>query len=266
MRTALLVVAVLATTAHAQRTELYNGQARFTEDYQRQLAAEGFRPAANGVYEKVISRNGVPFEESARRFESAQFMGGSSINRFPRNPNPIPAINVGNPRSNSSPYMPPYSDNPDYKPPARPPVDNAGSVGPKGDRGERGPEGPQGPKGDRGESATITSEQLTEIAAIILKRMEADPDKWRGPKGDAGENGKDGTDATLPRQLFVLQFEGAEGVISRSVPVELGGVATIPPVRIQLQNETAEGTVNHVDRSEPLGKPIAIRLPAPKRQ
>jgi len=64
-----------------------------------------------------------------------------------------------------------------------------------------GPQGVPGPQGKKGNAAEITPEHLqkikTEIAALVLAQMQANPEPFRGLPGKDGRDGSDGKSIVL---------------------------------------------------------------------
>ena len=171
----LLLVLALQQAAQAQMTELgANGKAQFTEEYQRQLVAEGFRPDGTGAFYRIVkpATAFTPIEVEWQSCEQRNRGDSLAAPSYPRNPNPEPV-----------PIRPPPEDESDSDYPETP---AAGQRGPQGPAGPRGPAGPQGPPG------TVTDEQLAEIVSRVVAQLRAD-DSLRGPKGDKGDPGEPAT-------------------------------------------------------------------------
>ena len=110
------------------------------------------------------------------------------------------------------------------------------------------------------------------IADLVIERMKADPEPFRGPAGLAGPQGPPGVpgpevrlvqqdhqdhrEKTAPAVPLSVVLEDKSGQAATTVNVDADGVLRLPPVVLEI--ETPDGKVQQ--QAQPLGHPIRIRL------
>lgn len=111
-------------------------------------------------------------------------------------------------------------------------------------------------KGKDGKDAVIDYDKL---ADLIYKKMQEDPDKWKG------KDGNDGKDANLDGLSFNVQFQTLDNkgnIVSSGSPIEIpvGGTLYIPPQMLRIRTGDAMFTVG-----AELGSPIRLqKIPCSK--